>query len=49
MVIYLVQNCGHGTLQDSEEILVPYFEKMQKTYEAYFYINFWIGGWIFEI
>ena len=27
MVIYLVQNFDHDILQDSEEILVPYFEK----------------------
>jgi len=34
---YLVQNCGHGTLQDSEEILVPYFEKMQKKWPKIWY------------
>ena len=49
MVIYLIQNFDHDILQDSEEILVPYFEKMQKTQEALFYINFWICGWFFEI
>ena len=45
MVIYLVQNCGNDTLQDSEFISVPYFWKNAEDLRSkilYQFSNLWM-------